>query len=443
MGVRHAALHCLFWAKVFVAMVLSIGGLAYFSYKVLVLHLEASPPSTGATVNKPIQITNDSTSCDASKTGYSRLQLQTTGKIMLGWSLDWAVMTPRQAVEKLGFSAAIYNTFMEMNMNTNPPYDQNSLNWFGSEVGRVGGILEVTMAPTSPLDELADNVLDAFAKQLLDINSRYGVPVLLRWGHEMNSDWTTYGNRPIAYIKSFRRMTTFVRKYTNLTAMVWAPNVGIQAPFDDTTGTVHLPVSGPDFDALDTNHDGKIDYQDDPYTPYFPGADYVDWFGLSHYYYPFEQINEAVPPTYFADYLTASGPTAARSIGPGRFSANFTATHNFYQLFPATYNKPMLLPETGAPFLQDITIPNVDEVSIKMGWWDQVLSQDTVEKFPLMVAAANFEEQKFLNGHLRDWRLLNNTKVQEAFKARVTAFAEHLVTGPELVFGCDGSVKLR
>ncbi|KAI9325510.1 glycoside hydrolase superfamily [Zopfochytrium polystomum] len=442
MGVRHATLHCLFWAKVFVAMVLSIGGLAYFSHKVLVLHLEAQPPSAGATVNKPIDISNASTSCDASKTGFSRLQLQTPGRIMLGWSLDWATMTPRQAAEKLGYSAAVYNTFMEMNMDTNPPYDQNSLNWFGSEVARVGGILEVTMAPTSPLEQLPDNVLDAFAKQLLDINSRYGVPVLLRWGHEMNGDWTTYGNKPVAYIKSFRRMTGFVRKYTNLTAMVWGPNIAITAPFNETTGTSPIPNSGPEFDALDTNKDGKVDKNDDPYTPFFPGADYVDWFGLSLYYYPFDQVNEAVASTYFQDYLTGSGPTTSRAVGPDQMTAAYSKLHDFYHQFPGTYNKPMLLPETGAPFLQNIN-PNVDEVTIKMAWWDQVLSADTIAKFPMLQVAVNFEEMKVLNGFTRDWRLLNNTAVKDAFKKRVVSFGNNLADGPSLVYGCDGSVKLR
>ncbi|KAI9324594.1 glycoside hydrolase superfamily [Zopfochytrium polystomum] len=376
MGVRHATLHCLFWAK---------SSSPWSSYSTS----RPSPPSAGATVNKPIDISNASTSCDASKTGFSRLQLQTPGRIMLGWSLDWATMTPRQAAEKLGYTRwAVYNTFMEMNMDTNPPYDQNSLNWFGSEV---------TMAPTSPLEQLPDNVLDAFAKQLLDINSRYGVPVLLRWGHEMNGDWTTYGNKPVAYIKSFRRMTGFVRKYTNLTAMVWGPNIAITAPFNETTGTSPIPNSGPEFDALDTNNDGKVDKNDDPYTPFFPGADYVDWFGLSlYYYYPIRpsqrsrRLNLLPRPTSLAP-----GPTTSRAV------------------------------------------------TIKMAWWDQVLSADTIAKFPMLQVAVNFEEMKVLNGFTRDWRLLNNTAVKDAFKKRVVSFGNNLADGPSLVYGCDGSVKLR
>ncbi|KAI9346773.1 glycoside hydrolase superfamily [Zopfochytrium polystomum] len=432
MGVRHATLHFFFWAKVFLSMVLSIGGLAYFSYK--------SPLSNGP-VNTPIVISNASASCDASKTGFNRLQLQNSGKMLFGLSLDWATMTPTQAVQKLGYSAAVYNTFMEMNMNTNPPYDTNSLNWFGSEVGRVGGILEVTMAPTSPISELSDNVLDTFAKQLLDINSRYGVPVLLRWGHEMNGDWTTYGNKPTEYIASFRRMTGFVRKYTNLTAMVWAPNIGITYPFTSTTGTSEPPAPGTaEFTLVDTNHDGVLNSLDDPYTPFFPGADYVDWFGLSLYYYPFDETNPAVPNNYFNDYLTGSGDNVARAVG--NVSAAYSAVHNFYKMFPDTYKKPMLLPETGAPFLQNVS-PNVDEVTIKMAWWDQVFSADTISNYPLLQVVVNFEEQKTLNNYIRDWRLLNNTSVKNSFFQKITSFSSNLVSGPNLVYGCDGSVKMK
>jgi hypothetical protein len=195
--------------------------------------------------------------------------------MMLGFSLDWHYDTPTTIIRKLNsyVPGVLYvksplpslsvqyftpspifqpptilklailtnysNIFMDMNAGNTPMYDKNLLNWFGSEVGKVGGMLELTMAPDSDLTSLPDSVFDQLAQQCKDINTRYGVPILLRFGHDMNSktfffimyllltcvvaigDWKTYGNKPTSYIQAFRRLTTFVRKYTNLTAMVW------------------------------------------------------------------------------------------------------------------------------------------------------------------------------------------------------------------------------
>jgi hypothetical protein len=42
--------------------------------------------------------------------------------------------------------------------------------------------------------------------------------------------------------------------------------------------------SAADRAALDTNGDGQLTQADDPYAPYYPGDDFVDWIGLSLYY---------------------------------------------------------------------------------------------------------------------------------------------------------------
>ena len=41
----------------------------------------------------------------------------------------------------------------------------------------------------------------------------------------------------------------------------------------------------PDFKALDTNGDGVLTMADDPYGPYYPGDDAVDWVGMSLYHW--------------------------------------------------------------------------------------------------------------------------------------------------------------
>ena len=39
-----------------------------------------------------------------------------------------------------------------------------------------------------------------------------------------------------------------------------------------------------EWHALDTNDDGWVDMNDDPYTPFYPGDQWVDWVGLNLYH---------------------------------------------------------------------------------------------------------------------------------------------------------------
>jgi beta-mannanase len=58
---------------------------------------------------------------------------------------------------------------------------------------------------------------------------------------------------------------------------------------------------------LDTNGDGKVDSNDDPFSPYYPGDDWVDWVGLSVYWFgpkwPWED-NESPTAGYFERVLS-------------------------------------------------------------------------------------------------------------------------------------------
>lgn len=103
--------------------------------------------------------------------------------------------------------------------------------------------------------------------------------------------------------------------------MVWAPNVGVFYPWT-TGGSITLPANGTaNFLELDTNKDGVIDFADDPYLPYCtpplnvdPGDEFVDWVGLSLYWYPDNSlaINNLPDPSYFNDFMTSTGPSVLR-----------------------------------------------------------------------------------------------------------------------------------
>ncbi len=65
--------------------------------------------------------------------------------------------------------------------------------------------------------------------------------------------------------------------------MMWAPNTGDGYPYRSHS---RESLANPDdFDLLDTNKNGQIDaVGDDPFGPYWPGPEYVDWVGLSTYW---------------------------------------------------------------------------------------------------------------------------------------------------------------
>jgi hypothetical protein len=73
--------------------------------------------------------------------------------------------------------------------------------------------------------------------------------IFLRFGGEMNGEWTSWGRSPAAYRRAFRIVAKVMRRRAPNVAMVWAPN--------------SIPT---------TNLDA-----------YYPGDDVVDWVGISLY----------------------------------------------------------------------------------------------------------------------------------------------------------------
>ncbi len=57
--------------------------------------------------------------------------------------------------------------------------------WHAQEVQRTGGILALTLQPLGLL-EITDAQYEIVAQACYNINTKYGVPLFLRWGHEMN-----------------------------------------------------------------------------------------------------------------------------------------------------------------------------------------------------------------------------------------------------------------
>ncbi|KAJ3074169.1 hypothetical protein HDU98_011921 [Podochytrium sp. JEL0797] len=460
---RNQLWFCLFWTKATLALGLSLGGLFYLCWRVYDLH-SSTPTDTGITPSS-VTIIDPSTghvraSCafNTSK-GLARLEPNTANKLLLGYSLDWSYDQPTKVVSKLnGYSPPVFNAFMQLIPGTfnGTGFDVNMLNWFGSECGRTGAMLELSLEPTRGLENLTQEHYNAVAEELLSVNQKYNVPVLFRYGHEMNGNWNPYMMRPTSFIVSWNAMAAAVRARTNMTAMVWAPNIGIAYPFNG--GNQPQPAVGsPDFLLLDTNKNGVLDELDDPYTPYYPGDDVVDWVALSLYNYPLPTCFDcAVPPTMFLDYFTGTGVNSASTSGQGdstglTTTSAFQSVHDFYQMFAAdgVHNKPVMIPETGAPWIQEwagYNAASVTERDVKLGWWGQILNATIVSRFPKLKMVVQYEDSQMQDPHASGTVLLNIFKVMNStgqlgwWVPFVEGFKSSMVEATGLEYGCDGSV---
>lgn len=225
--------------------------------------------------------------------------------------------------------------------------------------------------------------------------------------------------------------------------MVWAPNSGITYPF--TGGGYPTPTAETDpvnFALLDTNKDGAITVLDDPYLPFYPGDEYVDWVGLSLYWYPTENLfNGPLFPTFFEDYITGTGP-AVEAFNPA--ALNDGGLRNFYQRFVVQRNKPMLIAETGAPYFDHVS-GSWTESQVKQAWWQQCMAS-TLAKFPRLKAITQFEEKKSDDGVLiKDWRVLNNQDTRNSYINDFGVFVSksNLLTSNQLNYTCNGAIKFK
>jgi hypothetical protein len=240
-----------------------------------------------------------------------------------------------------------------------------------------------------------------------------------------------YGLRPVEYKTSFIKMANAVHNRSNLTAMMWSPNIGYQYPFGAQLS---------DLENLDTNGDRRIDNRDDPYLPFYPGDGYVDWVGLSSYWYP-NNMNGYFPIyPYFQDSLVGYGPILDQiTVRNPLF--------NFYGIFAQGKNKPMAIAETGAPVSYngaDGQPPTLDqELNMKQRWWRQLWDKEVHERFPLVKLILSFEEAKFENGKYKDWRVLANQTILDAYiHDNIDGEPkDRIIWSTDIIWNCTGYVS--
>ena len=151
---------------------------------------------------------------------------------------------------------------------------------------RAGRAIQIAWEPNN-IDAVQD---DAYLNQWAKDAASGGCPVFLRFGGEMNGNWTSWGRNPALYRRAFRLVHTVVNRWASNVALVWAPG------------------------AVPTYNLDK----------YYPGDDVVDWVGISLYLVRFYDDNLSRP---------------ASQDGPASFIAPFYAKY--------AARKPLCLTECG------------------------------------------------------------------------------------------------
>jgi len=316
------------------------------------------------------------------------------GRAWFGMNLDWENDTIPDMTERLGATPAVWVQFVRFPLGD---ADRANLAGFFEQVGAAGGLGLVTLEPHDGLAAVTPEAADELASVLDAAWATQGVPTFVRFAHEMNGSWYPWGQQPEAYVEAYRLVADAVHAGAPASAMVWAPNEGAGYPFHG--GAFEAAPGSAERAALDTDGDGDLTAADDPYAPYWPGDDVVDWVGMSLYFwgleYPWGE-NELAPAGRFAAQLTGS-PTGAHE-------AEVTIP-DFYATYADGHDKPMAIIETAALF--DPAAPDADEAGIKGAWFSQVFSAETRDAFPRIGMINWFEWRKEEPevGSVIDWRL--------------------------------------
>lgn len=308
----------------------------------------------------------------------------------------------------LGQRPAVVGTRAEVPMR---PGDRHRVNAVVDRLADDRGVLLLTLEPWSGLPAVTEAVAEELAIRL-DGYNRQGVPVVVRFAPEMNGHGYPWGHQPTAYAAAFRRLAEAVRAGAPASALMWAPAYGGGHPFTITR------IRPADAAVLDVDGDGAVTREDDPYAPYWPGADAVDWVGMSSFHWgstwPWGE-NELPEPGKLVDQLTGTYDGLG---GDDR------ALPDFHAAYGVRYDKPVALPETGALYAPGAA-GGVPEARIKRAWWQQVFADDLTARLPRLGMLAWVERELPPDRELPavDWRALRTPELADAYRTDLPSWA--------------------
>ncbi len=332
-------------------------------------------------------------------------------KAFYGIQLDGSNDSVDDYASRLGTTPAVYGRYVTF------PMTASDISETETEVQQLAAKHSTLMLTLEPRENLGVVTQASVAKLSNDLTrwNRSGTPVLVRFAHEMNGSWYPWAQSPRQYIASYRMVAQAVHQ-TPTSSMLWSPNEGGGYPF---AGGPYAAKEGTEaFTQLDTNHDGKLTMTDDPYTPYWPGDDAVDWVGLSIYHfgttYPWSE-NEIPSSQKLVQKIT--GNYAYGGVDE-------TAVPNFYEAFAENHHKPFAISETGS-FYNTSRTDGANEFAIKSAWWEQLTDPQLKKSFPQLDMIVWFEylkEERDTKNAIIDWRITANPTIRQAFRKDMPDF---------------------
>ena len=335
-----------------------------------------------------------------------------------GVNLDFGRKTLAQYAADLGHRPAVTVTFTDL------PYTAAQRADLARAVEQVradGQILLLTLEPFAGLDAVTEEVARQVAADLAEFNAS-GVPVIVRLAHEMNGSWYPWGHQPAQYVAMFRMVAAAVHELAPESAMMWAPNYGGGYPFGG--GRFEAVPGSAARAALDTDGDGALTSADDPYAPYYPGDDAVDWVGMSLYHW-----GAAYP--WGENELPEDGKLAAQLTGDYRGAGgDDTVVPDFYTRYGVEHGKPVAIVETGALYNTSAEAGGAEEFALKEAWWQQVFDPALPQRFPQLKMINWFEWDKYeseVDARV-DWTVTDDPELRKAFTAALPTWLRY---GPD------------
>jgi hypothetical protein len=179
---KRTACACLFWTKVFSAVLLALLAIGFQAFLIYDKHKTALanpwvPPPAPPVISFPGGFDANASACFyTGASGLSRLE-PPAGVFLWGFDLQWNVEVPSQVVQRLNRRPPIFNSFINMNATD---FQRDTIVWNAQECGKVGAMLEITLIPTVDVELIPTEQLFKFALLMRHVNSMYGTPVLLR-----------------------------------------------------------------------------------------------------------------------------------------------------------------------------------------------------------------------------------------------------------------------
>ncbi len=325
--------------------------------------------------------------------------------VWVGMNIDWGTETVADLTSRLGEPPAAVVSFVAFPLG---PADVENLDAAAAQARKAGAVLVTTLEPWGGLDTVTDRATTDLAVRLAGYGT-IGVPTLVRFAHEMNGSWYPWGQDPTVYVAAFRRVADAIHTTAPSSATLWAPNQGAGYPY--TGGRYEAKPDSRAARLLDTNGDGSLGADDDPYAPYWPGDDAVDWVGMSLYHwgtaYPWGE-NEVPAAGTFAGMITGSPP------GGG------DPAPDFYAGYAERYDKPLAIVESAAFYRPGGG--GAREPAIKSAWLTEVFSADGLSRFPLLRLINWFEWRKHEAevDAVVDWRITAEAGLRARFLAAMT-----------------------